>query len=211
MAHSCTNTEADSATKWNNKYQPGINTITAADLVPAEILQTFQHLLPAQGLALDLACGLGGNALFLAQHKLQTEAWDISSVAIKKLNEIATSLALPINAAVRDIIDKPPPKNSFDVIVVSHFLDRQIIPAISTALRHKGLLFYQTFTKKRQPDSPGPSNEKYRLGKNELLNLFKEQLDIVIYSEEGLVINSQHTMHNQALLIGRRNSDNTNQ
>lgn len=207
MTHSFTNPEPDSATKWNNIYQSRINTITPEDLTASQILQTFEHLLPQQGLALDLACGLGANALFLAQHKLQTEAWDISLTAIKKLNEIATSLALPINAAVRDITDKPPQKNSFDVIVVSHFLERQIIPAISAALRHNGLLFYQTFTKKRQPNLPGPSNEEYRLDKNELLNLFRNHLDIVIYSEQSLVINSQHILHNEALLIGQRNSN----
>ena len=199
MAASETNNEPG---KWNRIYQSKAQTVETSTLLPAYILQAFQHLLPDQGKALDLACGLGANALFLAQHNLQTHAWDISSVAIEKLSEISKSRNLDINLEIRDVATRPPQENSFDVIVVTHFLDRQIIPDIITALRHKGLLFYQTFTKTRVNES-GPTNEKYRLGKNELLNLCKD-LDTVVYREEGLIGNTGSGFRNEALFIGQR-------
>jgi len=189
--------------KWNARYQSNGQTVETEKISPAYVLQEFQHLLPAEGLALDLASGLGANALFLAQHNLQSHAWDISSVAIEKLKAAAKSLDLNLHTEVRDVIAKPPESNSFDVIVVSHFLDRQTMPDIIAALRKNGLLFYQTFTKV-QVQETGPSNEKYRLGKNELLNLCKD-LDVIVYGEEGLIGNVESGFRNEVLFIGQRN------
>ena len=200
MAAPGTNKESD---KWNERYQTKGQTAGAANLSPAYVLYEFQHLLPVEGVALDLASGLGANALFLAQHHLQTHAWDISSVAIEKLNAAAKSLDINLNTEIRDIVAKPPEENSYDVIVVSHFLDRKIIPDIISALRKKGLLFYQTFTKAYVQES-GPTNEQYRLGNNELLSLC-EGLDIVVYREEGLIGDTECGFRNEALFIGQHN------
>jgi len=200
MATPGSNKESD---KWNEKYQAKEQTSGATNLSPVYVLHEFQHLLPVQGLALDLASGLGANALFLAQHNLQTHAWDISSVAIEKLNAAAKSLDLNLNTEIRDVVARPPEENSFDVIVVSHFLDRQIMPNIIAALRKNGLLFYQTFTKLRVQET-GPSSDKYRLGKNELLDLCKD-LDVIVYREEGLIGNTESGFRNEALFIGQRN------
>jgi len=185
--------------KWNAIYNSKKLT---EDFLPAYVLKEFHHLLPAQGKALDLASGPGTNALFLAQHNLQSHAWDISSIAIDKLKEISSSLNMDINTEVRDVVSSPPEKNSFDVIVVSHFLDRQIMPEIIAALRKNGLLFYQTFTMTRVQES-GPSSSKYRLGKNELLDLCKD-LDTIVYREEGTIGDTESGFRNEALYIGQR-------
>jgi len=170
------------------------------------MLQKYHYLLPTQGIALDLASGLGANALFLAQKNLDAYAWDISSIAIDKLKEISNSLNLNINTEVRDVVTSPPEENSFDVIVVSHFLDRQIMPNIIAALRKNGLLFYQTFTKLRVQET-GPSSDKYRLGKNELLDLCKD-LDTIVYREEGTLGDTESGFRNEALFIGQYSSAN---
>ena len=176
------------------------------DFSPAYILQEFHHLLPAQGKALDLASGPGANALFLAQHNMESHAWDISSAAIEQLMGSTKMLNLNINAEVRDVVVHPPEANSFDVIVVSHFLDRQIMPQIISALRENGLLFYQTFTMVHVQDT-GPSSERYRLRKNELLDLCKD-LDTIIYREEGAIGNTESGFRNEALYIGQCRSAN---
>lgn len=200
MASPGSNKESD---KWNERYQSKGQTVATANLSPAYVLHEFQHLLPVEGLALDLASGLGANALFLAQHNLQTHAWDISSVAIEKLNAAAKSLDLNLNTEVRDIVARPPEKNSFDVIVVSHFLDRQIMPDIIAALRKNGLLFYQTLTRAYVQES-SPINETFRLGKNELLSLC-EDLDVIVYREEGLIGDTDSGFRNEAIFIGQHN------
>lgn len=192
--------------KWDAIYRSKQQTEKIRNVTPAYILHEFQHLLPSQGKALDLASGFGANALFLAQHNLQISAWDISPVAIEKLDEVAQSLNLNINTEIRDIVSQPPEKETFDIIVVSHFLDRKIMPYIISALRENGLLFYQTFTKTRVQNT-GPDNEKYRLDKNELLKLC-EDLDIVIYREEALIGDTTAGFRNEALFIGQRKSNN---
>jgi Tellurite resistance protein TehB. len=76
---------SDSQQKWDAIYSQRGNTIPA----PASMLSTYARLLPTQGLALDLACGLGGNSFFLAKYGLQVDAWDISAVAINQIKTIA--------------------------------------------------------------------------------------------------------------------------
>lgn len=170
---------------------------------PSRVLLDYAYLLPKTGRALDLACGTGMNAVFLAQHGLETYAWDISKQAIEKLNRTAIKLNINIMAEVRDVVSFPPDKNSFDVIVVTHFLDRQLIPKIIKAICENGLLFYQTFTRDRIDDT-GPGNPDYRLQKNELLKLCNS-LNILLYQEDGLVGDHQQGLRNEAMLIGQCN------
>lgn len=188
------------AEKWDAIYRTGKHGNGQAQ--PAKVLVENQHLLPDQGKALDLATGRGANAILLAQHGLDTYAWDISETVIEQLSETARSLQLDIKTEARDVIATLPEAESFDVIVVSRFLDRQLMQHIINALNKDGLLFYQTFTKERIGDS-GPSNDDYRLAKNELLQLC-QGLHIVSYKEEGLLGNLDSGFRNEAMLIGQR-------
>jgi SAM-dependent methyltransferase len=180
------------AEKWNARYRTRLG--GAAE--PARVLSENQHLLPASGRALDLASGLGGNALLLAQHGFETHAWDISDVALQQLQQEAMHLNMEIHCLQRDLTTAPPEMESFDIIVVSRFLDRALCPAIAQALKPGGLLFYQTYT---IDSSTGPANPAYRLQHNELLRLFSG-LEIVFYREEGMVSPSD----GEAMLIARR-------
>ena len=181
--------------KWDNRYRAN------ADLpAPALVLAQNAHLLPRQGRALDLACGLGANALFLAGFGLSVEAWDLSPVAIQRLSAQIGSTALTVQ--VRDVVTQPPEPDSFDVIVVSHFLERSLAPALSAALHPGGLIFYQTFTREAASDS-GPSNPDYRLAANELLKLFPDLL-LRIYREEGRVGDLSRGCRDLALLVAQR-------
>ena len=101
---------SETSKKWNQRYDSSPDDFPEA----SHVLQDFSHLLPAQGDALDLACGLGGNALFLASTKLSVQAWDISNVAINKLNGHATSKQLHIQTEVRDVVALPPEAETFD-------------------------------------------------------------------------------------------------
>lgn len=151
---------------------------------PAGVLEHYQRLLPQEGTALDLACGLGGNAILLAQQGLETHAWDISPVALQTLAEQALHSSLFIQTEVRDIASQPPEPESFDVIVVSYFLERSTFPALVKALKPNGLILYQTFTQKHFSDS-GPGNPDYRLQANELLRHFAD-LQVIAYHENYL-------------------------
>ena len=181
--------------KWDGRYADAVG-----EGVPIEVLVNNAHLLPASGLALDLACGLGGNALFMARRGLQTTAWDLSPVAIASLQSAAGGL--PIRAEVRDVTVLPPSPGQFDVICVGHFLDRELCPHIAAALRPGGLVFYQTFARERVDDS-GPGSERFRLASNELLDLFPG-LIVRVYRDEGRCGDITRGWRNRAQLIAQR-------
>jgi tellurite methyltransferase len=184
--------------EWNKRYR-------SKDTEPhvAQVLQENQYLLPSHGKALEVASGLGGNALFLAQRGLDVSAWDISDVAVQKLDAKARDQGLRLTAEVRDIMLSPPPVASFDLIIVSRFfLEHDLGEGLVNALRPGGLLFYQTFTRSKVTEA-GPSNPAYRLKDNELLHMFKE-LQVLVYREEGAVGDTTQGFRDEAMLVGRK-------
>jgi SAM-dependent methyltransferase len=184
---------------WDARYRERGATPPAA----AQVLRDFSHLLPQTGTALDLAAGLGGNALLLAGRGLATSAWDLSPVAVQRLAATAVENALSIDCEVRDVLAEPPPARHFDIIVVSRFLERSLCPRLADALRPGGLLFYQTFTRERCDRSTGPANPMFLLERGELLRLFPT-LQPVAYREEGLLGQLTQGLRNEAYLVAQR-------
>lgn len=169
---------------------------------PAEVLAQNLHLLPSGGSALELACGLAANGMLLARQGLKTDAWDISKVAIEKLNSIAQSEGIEIQAQVRDVLQDPPEVEKYDVIVVAHFLNRDFIPLIRAALKPGGLVFYQTFTQDKVEES-GPSSLDFRLAQNELLQFFQDYI-IRVYREEGSQGKTDEGFRNKAMIVAQK-------
>ncbi len=184
--------------KWNVLYnQAGTETST-----PAQILSENAFLLPEAGTALDLACGLGGNAVFLAQQQLAVTALDIAPVAIHKLSTYAARQGLNIIAHQQKIDSQSLNGQHYDVIAISRFLDRTLTDAIINALNPGGLLFYQTFTRERTTRH-GPSNPDYLLAENELLDLFSP-LRLIFYRDNALIGNLQGGLRGEAQFIGQK-------
>lgn len=185
-------------TKWDRIYSERPVVSPSASTV----LQQNKHLLPESGSALDLACGQGGNALLLAESGLTVQAWDLSSVAITQLNEIAKQKVLAVEGKVVDVSQHRFELNQFDVISVSNFLERGLCSAISAALKPGGVLFYQTYCQQKVDDI-GPSNPDYLLADNELLSLFSG-LKIRVYREEALLGQHDQGWRNQAMLVAQK-------
>ena len=193
--------DVEAEKKWDKVYvtqdSSDVNLIN-----PAEVLLQHTSLLPETGTALDLACGLGANAIYLAKHGLTTHAWDISTQAIDKLQTYCSENDITVIAEARDVEERPPEEESFDVICVSYYLERSIISNIIAALKPKGILFYQTFVKESVTDT-GPKNPAYRLQENELLTLFSS-LHILAYQDYGRVGNLNTGLRNIAMLVAQK-------
>ena len=186
----------DSRLKWDSIYKKKSHVVPE----PALAVSRYAHLLPSKGKALDLACGQGGNSFFLAQKGLHVDAWDVSSVVIQQIKD--KSNALTINPTAIDINDAAWPTNHYDVITVSRFLNRDIIPQLVNALKQNGLIFYQTFTADKT-QAIGPTNPEFLLKKSELLSLFSS-LSPVIYHEEASIGNINEGVRNEAILVGQK-------
>lgn len=165
--------------KWDARYRDA-----DGEGEVSEVLRQHQHLLPPTAKALDLACGLGANALFLAKRGLDVHAWDISSVAIERLESRAQRAGVIIHTQVRDCIAEPPEANAFDLIVISRFLNRDLCPAIERALQPQGLLFYQTFVQQQTHCDGRPRNPDYLLQPGEMPLLFGG-LQVLYFEEAG--------------------------
>lgn len=186
--------------KWDRIYSD--NNHSEYDPPAVRVVMENLHLLPGSGKGLELACGLAANSFAIAACGIEMEAWDISAVAAERVNQRAAQCSIRVTASARDVVTEPPAVAAYDVVVVSHFLDRAIVPAIIDALKPGGLLFYQTFTRVRVSDS-GPKRDEWRLADGELLQLFAG-LKPLVYREEGIVGDTTKGFRNEALLVASK-------
>jgi 2-polyprenyl-3-methyl-5-hydroxy-6-metoxy-1,4-benzoquinol methylase len=124
--------------------------------------------------ALDIACGSGRHAVFLAESGLQVRAVDKDCEAIKALRTTSKRRGLSIAAEALDLeangVDLG--AEAYDAIVVVHYLHRPLFPALVRALRPGGLLLYETFTMK-QAQRGKPTNPAFLLRPGELPRLVR--------------------------------------
>jgi SAM-dependent methyltransferase len=118
------------------------------------------------------------------------------------LQAYADERELPLRAEHRDIERHPPGGDAFDVIVVSRYLERRLVPSLITSLRQGGVLFYQTFIRDAVHRS-GPGKPIYRLETNELLELFS-CLRLVVYREEGTIGDVDRGFRDEAMLVAMK-------
>ena len=138
---------------------------------PAAWLAMHRRLLPA-GDALDVACGRGRHALWLAEQGRRVTAIDRDEVALHELAEEARRRGLSLVTELADLETESAslPAAAFDVVVVVHYLHRPLFPQLLAALRPGGVLVYETFTT-AQAARGKPSNPEFLLRPGELRDL----------------------------------------
>lgn len=102
------------ATAWNKRY-------AEKDLIwSAEPNQLFASLIENlnPGRALDVGCGEGRNAIWLAEQGWQVDAVDFSSTAINKARQIAYRRNVAVNFRHEDICTTIVRKNYYDLVAV---------------------------------------------------------------------------------------------
>jgi tellurite methyltransferase len=181
--------------EWDAKHGLAANEAAEA---PVGILTELWPLLPA-GAALDLACGRGRNALFLAERGRHVTAVDWSGAALDVLEERAKALKIPVRRIQRIDETKAPsragidllqtdletvalPANRYSVILCVRYLQRSLFPQICRALRPGGMLLFETYTKAQLDFSGGPRDPAHLLNPGELRRAFPE-LETVFYRE----------------------------
>ena len=138
----------------------------------------------APGRALDLACGHGRNAVYLAREGFSVEAWDRDIAALEGLRSTADALGLSaITTRVVDLEQTPEiPPASFDLVTVFYYLQRNLAAQIVRALKPGGILVYETFLIDNHERFNHPRRREFCLDRNELLALFGE-LRVLAYRE----------------------------
>ncbi len=165
---------------------------------PASIVSELLPLLPA-GPALDLACGAGRHALFLAARGQHVTAVDFSSVALVTLETRARGTHTPVRRSSSipatgrhlrggleliqaNLEEAQLPQRRFDLIVCVQYLQRSLFSQMARALRPNGVLLMETFTRAQLEYAGGPRNPEYLLKAGELREAFPE-LCVLFYRE----------------------------
>jgi SAM-dependent methyltransferase len=128
-------------THWDFKYEQGLPSLTEPD--PFFIF-AYEHFVeppfPNAGVALDLACGLGRHALWLASRSWRVCGVDLSEVAIRKLNHAALEVNVSLDLFVGNASEYKFGPTRFDLIVLFYHTDRSLFPKLVSALNPGGLL-----------------------------------------------------------------------
>lgn len=185
------------AARWDARYQD--NSQPWLPREPRQLLVDYAHLLPASGLALDAACGVGANGHFLAQRGLRVIALDISLIALRMAVQWGRVHACPLEAAVYDLSTAWLPPERFEVILNFHFLERACIPVFKQALKPGGLIYFETFLR----PEPDPEYQARYLEPGELRIIFQDY-QILHYAENLLPAKQNGYDVGMAQLVGRK-------
>jgi tellurite methyltransferase len=184
-----------SQSEWDAKHRLSADDSSGE---PTGILCELWPLLP-QGAALDLACGTGKNALFLAERGRHITAVDWSAAALDILEARARNKKIPtrriqapgeikrssragIDLVQADLERIELPARSFDLILNLRYLQRSLFPQICRALRPNGMLLFETYTRAQLEFCGGPRDPAHLLKVGELREAFPE-LHSLFYRE----------------------------
>lgn len=146
---------------------------------PSAWVRRWAPLIPAGGQVLDVACGLGRHAVYLAGMGLRVTAVDADltlSAAVRDtpgvswLEHDLEADAWPFTAA------------AWQGVLVSNYLHRPLFPHLLDALAPGGVLIYATFAHGQQHFGR-PRNPQHLLMPGELLEWVRGSLRVIAYED----------------------------
>ncbi|CAN8140570.1 tellurite methyltransferase [uncultured Thiomicrorhabdus sp.] len=148
-------------------------------------------------LVLDIGCGGGRDAVFLAKQGCQVVAIDKEARVLKRAKQLAQSLGAQVkfsgcdlnteNCVPADIKGRP-----FDLIIGVRYLNRELLPQLKEQLAEGGYILWQTFIDIGEELS-SPKNPSFLLQPDELKQVFsgfEVFVDRIARIEDGRPLNT---------------------
>ncbi|MCH2371495.1 MAG: class I SAM-dependent methyltransferase [Pirellulales bacterium] len=159
--------------KWDRKY-------AKQDLYQevSQVVLAYQHWIPAEGKALDVAGGTGRHAIWLAQRGLDVSLVDVSSEALRQAAIRASEAGVELTTFCRDL-DGGLPEGKWDFIFTNLFFDRRLFSYFREALAPGGRLMVIQPTQTNATRHQKPPG-KFLPGDDELPGL-AAGLEILLY------------------------------
>jgi SAM-dependent methyltransferase len=182
---------------WDARYRSRERAKEDFDSDPTKVLvETANDVRP--GKALDLACGTGRNALWLAEQGWRVTAVDGSAAAIDMVRWRASERSLAVDTIIADLEKGPYSIRPafWDLIVISYYLQRDLLESALAGVVPGGLLLSIVHVTEN-----GEEPTKTRLKPGELSKYFSAW--DVLHSHEGKPHDSTH-QRSVAEIVARR-------
>ena len=182
---------------WDQRYRRGKH----APKEPTPLLRNaIRNLTPTR--ALDLACGTGRHAIFLARHGWNVTAVDSSRVAIEILQQRAGEAGVTVDALVADLElgEFKIEPDAYDLICVFYYLQRDLFSEIRAGVKTGGTVVAAIHLNDGNAEAR-PSNPSFLLEPGELREFFRDW-QIQHYRDGASEEEGHH--HDTAFLICRK-------
>ena len=153
--------------RWDKKYDTGVYLFGEN---PIPFLVENVHLLP-KGKVLDVAMGEGRNGIYLATQGFEVTGLDISEKGLAKAHKLAEKNNVTIETRVVDLENFVLPSNTYDVILCTYYMQRDLFQQFQSALKPGGMILVETYNEDYLKYAR--FSRKWALDTNELLDIFK--------------------------------------
>lgn len=121
--------------KWERRYAAGSHPETEPEEL---VVEACGHA--RVGRALDVACGRGRHAIYLARRGFSVDAIDVSPTALALAHERAGDLRICWIEA--DLGDAELERGVYDLVVCAQYTEERLVPALLAALAPGGVLAF---------------------------------------------------------------------
>ena len=182
---------------WEERYRSRTRAAEDFSAEPTPLLVETAAQLPP-GNALDLACGTGRNALWLASQGWGVTAVDGSSAAIEVLRNSAPSRGLSVNTRIANLENHEyrVEPSSWELIAICYYLQRDLFESAKRGVVPGGILISIVHIAE-----PGEEPTAHRLRPGELAEYFVDW--DILYRREGKPRDSAH-QRSVAEIVARR-------
>jgi SAM-dependent methyltransferase len=167
-------------------------------LTPSRWVVRFSHLVRPGGQVLDLAAGGGRHTQWFLSSERPVLALDRD---LSHLAWLQHPLLQKVEADLEDPEGWPLGDRTFDAVVVTNYLWRSIFDDIVSAVRHDGVLIYETFAEGNERYGR-PRRPEFLLQPGELLAKVAPRMEIVAY-EHGYAEHPSERVVQRICAIGR--------
>ncbi|MGI9324238.1 MAG: class I SAM-dependent methyltransferase [Pseudomonadales bacterium] len=191
--------------RWNQRYAQGAYSERTH---PSEFLRRWlpKLALGANASALDVACGAGRNALFLAASGYRVSAVDGASVAIERGRAAAQAAGLRVQWLVADLDAGVPQsldskESGFDLIIMIRYVNLPLLARLQQRLKPGGYLLVEQHL---QTDMlvGGPQRAAFRVPRNALQEATQDLCCVA--AEQGLFADPDGKPMALSRLLARR-------
>lgn len=169
-----------------------------AALAPSAWVTRFSHLVRPGGRVLDVAAGNGRHSRWFAESGRSVLAVDRD---ITRLAALSHPLLESVEVDLESPEGWPLGEQTFDAVVVTNYLWRGIFDDIVSAVRHDGVLIYETFAEGNERYGR-PRRPEFLLQPGELLARVSPRLEVLAY-EHGFADFPSERVVQRICAVGR--------